>query len=137
MDFLQHQIRYSLAYPDPIEHEPELMGGRMSSMNFAAIHLSTMTATSLLFDLYSSPPEKGYIEAIRQEVTDVLAETNGVWTRYGLSKMVRLDSAIRENMRERGLLLRAFIRVVSGYHIQPRTTTSNGGPIPEGLTPSH
>ncbi|KAI9772563.1 MAG: hypothetical protein M1839_002445 [Geoglossum umbratile] len=130
-DFLQHQIRYSLEYPDPIEHKPELIAGRMSSMNFAAIHLSTMTTTSLLFDLYSSPSEKGYIEAIRQEITAVLSETNSVWTRYGLSKMVRLDSAIRENMRERGLLLKAFIRVVlppSGI------TLENGLHLPQGTT---
>ena len=61
-----------------------------------------MIFVSLLLDLYSSPPEKGYVEAIREEVARVLEEEGGAWTKAGLARMPRLESAVKEAMRWRG-----------------------------------
>ncbi|KAI9772566.1 MAG: hypothetical protein M1839_002448 [Geoglossum umbratile] len=101
-DFLQWQIRQSLLQPDPIEHREDVIASRIESVNFAAIHTTLMAATSIIFDLYGSPPEKGYVETIREEAVRVLGEHDGVWTRTGLSRLIKLESAIKESLRSRG-----------------------------------
>jgi hypothetical protein len=78
-----------------------------------------MAATSTIFDLYSSPSERGYIEAIREEAIRVLAEEEGVWTRAGLARMIKLESAIKESLRVRGGGTRIISRQVSSCSHYP------------------
>lgn len=111
-DFLTWQIRDVLRRGDPSEQTPEMISHRVLIVNFAAIHTSTFTVTNTLIDLFSAPPEKGYLEGIREEAQRILNEYNGVWTKPGLAKMIRVDSAIRESMRLSGFSSRGLVRKV-------------------------
>ena len=111
-DFITWAIQDAQDAPDGKKHTPEFISYRIIDVNFAAIHTSTFTITNVLFDLVSSPPEKGFLAGIREEAERVLREENGQWTKAGLSKMVRIDSAIRESMRYSGIFSRGAIRKV-------------------------
>ena len=111
-NFLTWQIRNAMKRCDAIEQTPEILSHRLLVLNFAAIHTSTFTVTNTLIDLFSSPPEKGYLEGIREEAQRVLNEGNGVWTKAGLAKMIRVDSAVRESMRLSGFSSRGLVRKV-------------------------
>ena len=113
-DFLTWQIRDALKRGEPTEMTPEMISHRVLVVNFAAIHTSTFTVTNTLIDLISSPPEKGYLAGIREEAQRVLEEGNGVWTKAGLAKMIRVDSAIRESMRLSGFSSQGLVRKVVG-----------------------
>lgn len=95
-------------------------------VNTAAFHLTGLTLGNLLLDVYSAPPS--VVEELRAEALAVQAE-QGLGTKQGLSRMVRLDSAIRESMRLRVMGLKAmhrFVRPAAGY------TFSNGDHVPCG-----
>lgn len=55
--------------------------------------------TNTILDLYSSPPSKGFVEGLREECDRVLAESEGIWTKDAVSALCRVDSTIRESMR--------------------------------------
>ncbi len=84
---------------DPSERTPEKITLRLMALNFAAIHTSTFTATNILFDLFSTPPEANYVQVLRDEVEQVLAENNGKWNKNALARLVKVDSAIRKSLR--------------------------------------
>lgn len=65
--------------------------------SFAAIHIATNALTQILLDLAARPE---YQEPLRDEIVAVLG-TNGEreMTMAGLSKMVRLDSFMKESLR--------------------------------------
>lgn len=81
-------------------------------LNFAAIHTTTMTATNLLFDIFSADPAQGVVEGIREEVTRVFMECNGVWNKAAVAKLIRVDSAIRESMRVNGFFTTGLLHKV-------------------------
>lgn len=66
------------------------------SLNFAAIHTTTMTATNILYTLASTPE---YITPLREEIRSAMADNNGVITSNALQKMEKLDSYMKEVMR--------------------------------------
>ncbi|KAH0562062.1 hypothetical protein GP486_003234 [Trichoglossum hirsutum] len=73
-DFLQWQVQHTVAHPDPRECTPDVIASRVESVSFAAMHTTMTSATNAVFDLYSTPPEKDYIGAIREEVQVVARE---------------------------------------------------------------
>lgn len=64
-------------------------------VSFAAIHTSASVPAHLIFDLCAQPE---YIEALRQELEEVLAE-NGSFTKASLAKLVKMDSFMKESQR--------------------------------------
>ena len=98
-DFLTWLAGEALQQTDPVERTPQMVCGRLIAINFAAIHTSTFTITNALFNLYGSPNSKDYIAGIRDEVSRVLAEEDGKWTKAGLANMRRVDSTLRETLR--------------------------------------
>jgi cytochrome P450 len=68
-------------------------------VEFAAIHTTLITLHSLLLDLLSSDPSRGYLEVLREETDRVFQEEGGHWTKQGLARLYRTDSAMRESMR--------------------------------------
>lgn len=111
-DFMQWFITYARESLPEYESKSDTIVGRMLTLNFAAIHTSTFTITNAVFDLVSAPPSAGYLDGIRDEAACVLAEDGGVWTKAGLSRMVRVDSALRESLRLKGFLARGLVRKV-------------------------
>jgi cytochrome P450 len=89
------------AKADGLGHElnPELLSKRLLPIQFAAIHTTVMTGFNLFLDLLSSDPSLGCLDAIREETSRVLGEDNGAWTKQGLARLHRTDSAIKESMR--------------------------------------
>lgn len=81
-------------------------------LNFAAIHTTALTMTNTLFDVLSSPSTPEWLEGIREEAERVLAEQGGQWTKAGLARCHRSDSAIRESMRISNFMTRNVLRKV-------------------------
>ncbi|KAI3536949.1 cytochrome P450 [Colletotrichum paranaense] len=98
-DFITWDIRMAKAEKKFFELDPYVISKRLLPIQFAAIHTTVITGHSIVLDLLSSDPAKGYIEGIREEAERVLREEGGSWTKNGLSRLYRLDSAIRESQR--------------------------------------
>ncbi|KAF5349586.1 hypothetical protein D9756_008948 [Leucocoprinus leucothites] len=67
---------------------------RVLTVNFAAIHTTSMAATQALFDLAIHPE---YVMELRQEVKQALAELG--WTKAALQRMHKVDSFLKESQR--------------------------------------
>lgn len=98
-DFLTWTIADAQNRNDVPDLDPEVVACRVLLTNFVAIETSTSTATSAIFDLVSSDPNKDYLGGIANEATCVLAENGNKWTKMGLSNMIRVDSAVKETLR--------------------------------------
>jgi len=114
---------------DPVERTPQKIAHRIMTLNFAAIHTSTFTATNVLFDLYSSPSVELYIKEIREEVVQALAESGGQWDKTAIAKLIKTDSAVRESLRISTFMTTGMDRVV----VDPHGVTMNTGlHLPQG-----
>ncbi|KAF5675197.1 cytochrome P450 monooxygenase [Fusarium heterosporum] len=98
-DFITWSIQLATMENDDSELDPVMISKRLLPLEFASFHTTILTGHSFLLDLVSSDPSCGYIEALREESARVLAEEGGQWTRNGLSRLYRLDSAMRESQR--------------------------------------
>lgn len=130
-DFLQWSINHARTRlaDDAKELSPHLLVGRLLAVNFAAIHTSTFSITNAIFDLASSDASLHYLEQLREEAASVLAEDDGIWTKRGLSKMYKIDSALRESLRLRSFLSIGMIRKVVA---KKGITTPEGVHLPYG-----
>ncbi|KAJ4390619.1 hypothetical protein N0V93_004215 [Gnomoniopsis smithogilvyi] len=126
-DFLQWSIEQAIASGDPRMWNPRTLAGRILLLNLVSIHTSSLTVTNLVLDLMSSKVE--VLDEIRDEITSVLAETQGVWTKTAMYKMIKLDSAFRESSRLNTLTAVALRRVVVA---EDGLTTPSGVHIPCG-----
>jgi cytochrome P450 len=125
-DFLQWSINNAQTRlsDKPEEMSPHILAGRLLVMNFAAIHTSTFAITNLIFDLVSAAPSLHYLEELREEAASIFAEDKGVWTKRGLSKMYKIDSALRESLRLRSFASVGMVR---------RVVAEAGVDTPEGI----
>lgn len=98
-DFITWTIRVAKQDNNQFELDPAVISRRIMPLEFAATHTTSLTGHGVVLDLLSSDPALGYIEGIREEAARILREQGGHWTKSGLSRLVRLDSAIRESMR--------------------------------------
>ncbi|KAF5379456.1 hypothetical protein D9615_006552 [Tricholomella constricta] len=95
---------------------------RILTVNFAAIHTSTMTFCHALLYLAAHPE---YAQPMREEIQEVVDHEG--WTHSGLSHMVKVDSFIKESQRLNSLGCLMMERVAR----QP-FTFSDGTYIPKG-----
>jgi cytochrome P450 len=130
-DFLQWSINNAKTRlsDKPEELSPHMLVGRLLAMNFAAIHTSTITITNAIFDLVSAAPSLRYLEEFQKEAALVLAEDEGVWTKRGLSKMYKIDSALRESLRLHTIVTVGLVRKVVA---KAGVTTPEGLHLPYG-----
>lgn len=87
----------------------------------AAIHTTRLAITHVLFDLAANPK---YIEPLRQELKDALAQTDGIFTKQSLTRLKKLDSFMKESQRLNPPSVATFVRKVltpvtlpSGLHL--------------------
>ena len=111
-DYISWHIEHATSENRQDELTPDIMSRRLMAVNFAGIHTTSLSTTNCLFDLISSDPSKGYLEGIREEVTRVFAEEGGQWTKAGLAKLHRTDSAIRESLRISSFVILGAMRKV-------------------------
>jgi cytochrome P450 len=111
-DYITWHIRLAQSEGRTKELEPEMISKFLMPLSFAAIHTTTFTITNTLFDILGSDPSRGFLSGLREEAARVFAESDNVWTKAGLSRLVRADSAIRESMRVSNFLTRGVMRKV-------------------------
>lgn len=104
------------------------IGVRTVIANFGSFHQTAMAATNLLLNVLDSEEEFNTINILRTEITEVLKESGGLWTRAAAAKMVRCDSVLRETLRLHGFSTRALLRKVMAENI----TTEDGFILPKG-----
>jgi cytochrome P450 len=114
---------------DAVENTPQKIALRIMTVNFAAIHTSTFTATNILFDIYSSLLADIYVKEIREEVEQALLESGGKWDKNTIAKLIKTDSAVRESLRISTFMTTGMDRVVVDPH---GATMSNGLHLPQG-----
>ncbi|KIM22627.1 hypothetical protein M408DRAFT_282067 [Serendipita vermifera MAFF 305830] len=115
-------ISWLLAYAPPDEHNAKDIAARIISVNFAAIHTSSMNVTHAIYWLLARPQ---YIEPLREEIVEV-TEKHG-WTKEAIGTMPKLDSFMKECMR----VCPPGSDVMSRKALKPYTF-SNGVHIPKG-----
>lgn len=69
---------------------------RLLHILVAAVHTSSVTWLNALYDLDLRPE---VIEELRQEIRDVFASDNSQWRKQTMTKLVKLDSFIKESAR--------------------------------------
>ena len=98
-DYITWQIRLAKEQHNEYESRADTISKRIMPLEFAATHTTSLTGHGVILDLLSSDPCLGYLDGIREEAARVLKEEGGNWTKAGLARLIRLDSAIRESMR--------------------------------------
>lgn len=66
------------------------------AVSFASIHPSARSPAHLVLDLCANPQ---YIAPLREEVEQMLKEEGGLYSKAGLLRLVKLDSAMKESRR--------------------------------------
>lgn len=109
---------------------------RYLTVNFAAIHTTSLTFTHVFVKLASckTPQGESYVKVLREEIEAVEAnssEPRGVWNKKKLNKLVGLDSFIRETLR-----LEMTGMVGMTRHVVPKEghTFSNGLHLRQGTS---
>jgi cytochrome P450 len=120
-DFITWSYRVASSEGRIDEMQPERIAKRIMPINFASIHTTSITAFETVVSVLSADPS--VLELLREEAHRVLKE-EGSWTKAALTKMVRLDSAIRESQRSTPLALTFAARKV---------VAKEGVTLPEGV----
>ncbi|KAI0795985.1 cytochrome P450 [Abortiporus biennis] len=105
------------------EKDAEHLVGRILTINFAAIHTSSMSFTDALFHLAANP---SFIKPLRDEVEQVIKDEGG-WTKASVQKMRKIDSFLKECQRYGGLGALSMTRLS-----MKDFTFSDGTYIPKG-----
>ena len=92
----------------------ETMASLILSLNFAALHSTTITCTDVVINILSYESVQELIQILRDEIKHVLEGTNGSWSLASLDKMHRLDSVVRETLRLDGVDGVSLHRLVKG-----------------------
>jgi len=99
-DFISWAIRLAIEEDKPAELDPVLIAKRLLPIEFAALHTTVLTGHQITLDLvHANAKDPSILHQLREEAARVFAEENNQWTKDGLSRLYRLDSAMRESMR--------------------------------------
>ncbi|CAN8097764.1 unnamed protein product [Discula destructiva] len=99
-DYITWQITVAKAEGRADELDPRRIAQRLMPLNFGSIHTTVLTGLGAFLDMLSHDVEQNILDSIRDEIRQVSRdEPGGYWTKAGLAKLHRLDSAIRESMR--------------------------------------
>lgn len=109
-DFVTWTIQTATAEGRTEELDPERITKRICSLNFASIHTTAITANSAIIDILNAGPE--VMEVLCEEAVRIFDEDGQQWTKAGLARMHKLDSAIRESQRFSSISLNPITRKV-------------------------
>jgi hypothetical protein len=87
-------------------------GTRLVIANIGSFHQTAIAATNLLLNVLDSNSEYKTVSILRSEISGVLAEFNGVWSRATVARMIRCDSVLRETLRIHAFGARNMLRKV-------------------------
>lgn len=126
-DFITWTINTAMAEGRADEYEPWRVALRLLPINFASIHTTALTGHGALLDILSSDPS--VLEDLREEARRIYKEEGNSWTKPGLARMYRMDSAIRESQRFSGIALTFVHRKVM---VKEGITTPDGTHVAYG-----
>lgn len=112
-DYVQWSLDLADDERDPEERSCNMISRRLAALTFAAIQSSVITSCNLLLDLANSDRTPDLFKLIQEEVGMELENENGAWNKNSLSRMVILDSTLRESMRLGGFVSRGVLKTVS------------------------
>ncbi|KAL5522639.1 hypothetical protein ACEPAG_8657 [Sanghuangporus baumii] len=108
--------------PENEKRNVKALTHRILTLNFAAVHTSSISFTHALLHLASHPED---IKPLREEVDRTVKEDG--WSKASLAKMQKIDSYIRETLRFDGIgLLSMQRKILQDY------TLSDGTFLPAG-----
>lgn len=111
-------------------HELNLhdIGTRIVIANLGSFHQTGIATTNLILNIIESNAEYNTISILRDEISNVLLGSGGVWSRAAVAKMVRADSVLRETLRINSFSARNMLRkvMISNLH------TKDGIVLPKG-----
>ncbi|CAI6336647.1 unnamed protein product [Periconia digitata] len=96
-DYITWHLRTAMAEGRTDELQPSSVSLRILPLNFASIHTTSLTGSAALLDILASPPDVA--ASLREEALRVYNESGQKWDKHALSRMYRMDSAIRESQR--------------------------------------
>ncbi|RBQ72488.1 hypothetical protein FVER14953_01765 [Fusarium verticillioides] len=128
VNILQWIIEASAATGDPSQLETHRIGHRMMILNFNLVQGGSIPFSTVLSDICNGAHAASTFSQLRDEATSVLASTK-IWDRATISKLVLVDSVIRESMRWSDFGLFALPRRVNS----PGITLDNGIHVPPGV----
>ena len=111
-NFADWSVRDAMGRDNPAEKTPDMLSRRLMTLNFAAIHTSTMTITNMIIDMTSGPAGEKCLSAIVDECQVLRRKYGSKWSSTRIAEMVVTDSALRESMRISGFGSKAFVRKV-------------------------
>lgn len=134
-DYITWHITIAKAEGRADELKPRQIAARILPLNFGSIHTTVITGCNTFLDMLANDNDQRILESIREEIVQVAREQPGEhWTKAGLAKLHRLDSAIRESMRVSGFSQTMVARKVvaregitnpfTGHHFSYGTTLS-------------
>ncbi|KAK6823004.1 Cytochrome P450 [Apiospora arundinis] len=114
------------AFNHALDHDATTLARAAFMVNAAAFHATGLTLANILLDVFSAPTST--TDALRAEAAAIQFDY-GLDSKLGLSKMTKMDSAIRESMRLHVLGIKAMHR-----YVNPKEgfTFSNGDHVPYG-----
>lgn len=121
-DFVTWSIRTAMAEGRQDELNPSRIAIRIMPLNFASIHTTALTGHCVLMDILTSDPS--VVEQLREEAERIYREDGGKFTKQGLARMYRMDSAIRESQRHSAFAL---------TFVQRKVVAKEGITSPEGV----
>jgi cytochrome P450 len=128
-DYITWSIRTATAEGRQDELDPGRIAIRIMPLNFASIHTTAMTGQGVLLDVLSADPS--VIEALREEAERIYKEEGNQWTKSGLARMYKMDSAIRESQRFSPIALTFIAKKVM---VKEGITTPEGIHLAHGTT---
>jgi cytochrome P450 len=96
--------------------------------NFESFQQTATAPTNLLLNVLDSNAEYNTISILRAEISQVLHQFGGVWSRAAIAKMIRTDSVLRETLRVNAFGARNMLRKVMVNGLQ----TEDGILLPKG-----
>ncbi|SCV51656.1 uncharacterized protein FFB14_12125 [Fusarium fujikuroi] len=111
-DYISWHIRFAQTERNPAALEPYYIASSMLSMQFATASSTRYALTNLFLDIFSTKPEEGVVESLREEIERVYREHDYTWSKQALGKLYRVDSAIKESLRYSGLMAHGSWRKV-------------------------
>jgi len=106
---------------------------RILTVNFAAIHTSSMSFTNALFRLAANPE---FLIPMREEVEKIVEEEG--WTKQAMQKMRLVDSFLKESQRFYGLGAISITRkALVDFTFSDGTYIPSGSFVSAAATPTH
>ena len=88
-------MQWLLDITPPEKLDIDVLVHRMLHLNVSAIHTSSCTFLDALYDLALHPEIH---DELRQEILSVMGQ-EGKWTKQGLTKLIKMDSFMKESAR--------------------------------------